>query len=356
MTDPHSRPVQVGLIGSGFVSEFYMAGLNEVPGARAVANYSRSAERAAAFGARYGIPTQYTEIADLCADPEVQLVIIGLPNHLHLEAIRIAAAAGKGIVCTKPLARTGAEAAEIMRIVREAGVMHGYAETEVFAPNVVRAREMIEAGAVGKVLTVRAREAHSGPHAPHFWDGELAGGGALLDMGCHTIEAARYFFGKEDAPTEVFAWGATMSHGDKTTAEDNAIALVKFAGGGMSITEASWSAKGGMELRNEVMGTDGRLITDSSSTPVWGFISNPVDYLVEKADADTGWVYPLPEEAYNYGYTHELRHFVECFASGETPRETFVDGYIVNCVLDACYRSMKTGTWEPVASDPSVTG
>jgi predicted dehydrogenase len=355
MTDPHRSPVQVGLIGSGFVADFYMAGLNEVPGARAVANYSRSAERAAAFGARYGIPSQYTEIADLCADPEVQLVVIGLPNHLHLEAIRVAAAAGKAIVCTKPLARTGDEAAEIMRIVREAGVMHGYAETEVFAPNVVRARDMIEGGAIGKVLTVRAREAHSGPHAPHFWDADLAGGGALLDMGCHTIEAARYFFGKDDVPTEAFAWGATMSHADKTAAEDNAIALVKFAGGGMSITEASWSAKGGMELRNEVTGTDGRLITDSSSTPVWGFISNPVDYIVEKADAETGWVYPLPEEAYNYGYTHEMRHFIDCFASGETPRETFADGYVVNCVLDACYRSMKSGVWEPVEIDPSVT-
>jgi predicted dehydrogenase len=356
LTDPHSHPVQVGLIGSGFVADFYMAGLNEVPGARAVANYSRSAERAAAFGARYGIPSQYTEIADLCADPEVQLVVIGLPNHLHLDAIRIAAQAGKAIVCTKPLARTGAEAADIMRIVREAGVMHGYAETEVFAPNVVRAREMIEGGAIGKVLTVRAREAHSGPHAPHFWDADLAGGGALLDMGCHTIEAARYFFGKEDVPTEAFAWGATMSHADKTTAEDNAIALVKFANGGISITEASWSAQGGMELRNEVVGTGGRIITDSTATPVWGFVSKPAGYLMEKADADTGWVYPIPDEARVYGYQEELRHFAQCFLDGTEPRETFLDGYVVNCVLDACYRSMKSGRWESIQLDPALAG
>jgi predicted dehydrogenase len=153
--------------------------------------------------------------------------------------------------------------------------MHGYAETEVFAPNVVQARKMIEEGAIGDVISVRAREAHSGPHAPHFWDAETAGGGALLDMGCHTIEAARYFFGKDVPMTEAFAWGATLSHADKTTGEDNAVALIKFANGGISITESSWSMKGGMELRNEITGTGGRLITDSTATPVHGFITNP---------------------------------------------------------------------------------
>ena len=350
------RVVRIGVLGSGFVADFYLDGLRDVRAARAVANYSRSAERAAEFGRRRGIARQYTDMAELCADPEVDLVVIALPNHLHLDATRIAAGAGKSIVCTKPLARNAQEAAEMVRIVREAGVMAGYAETEVFSPNVMKAREMIESGAIGELLSVRAREAHSGPHADHFWDAELAGGGALLDMGCHTIEAARYFFGKDVPVTEVFAWGATMTHGDKTTGEDNAVALVKFANGGISITEASWSAKGGMELRNEVVGTEGRLITDSTATSVWGFISKPAGYLMEKADADTGWVYPIPDEARHYGYQEELRHFVECHLTGAEPRETFVDGYVVNVILDACYRSMRSGRWEPVELDPAVTG
>ena len=348
--------MNLGLLGSGFVAEFYMDGLADVPGAHVVANYSRSADRASEFARRHEIPRQYTEIEALCADDEVQIVVVGLPNHMHLDAIRAAAAAGKAIVCTKPLARNAREAAEILRIVREAGVMHGYAETEVFAPNVVKARQMIEEGAIGDVISVRAREAHSGPHALHFWDAETAGGGALLDMGCHTIEAARYLFGKDVAMTEAFAWGATLSHGDKTTGEDNAVAMIKFANGGISITEASWSMKGGMELRNEITGSDGRLVTDSLSTPVHGFITNPAGYLMEKADAETGWVYPIPDEARAYGYSQEMRHFVECFRSGEQPRETFVDGYIVNCALDACYRSMKSGRWEPITLDPDVVG
>ena len=348
--------VRLGLLGSGFVADFYLDGLRDVPDTRVVANYSRTRARATEFGERRGVDRQYTEIAELCADPDVDMVIVALPNHLHLEAVRHAAAAGKAIVCTKPLARNAEEAAEMVRIAREAGVLAGYAETEVFSPNVMKAREMIEAGAIGDVLSVRAREAHSGPHAEHFLYAELSGGGALLDMGCHTIEAARYFFGKDVAVTEAFAWGATLTHGDKTTGEDNAVAMLKFANGGISITEASWSAKGGMELRNEIVGSEGRLITDSTATSVWGFISRPAGYLMEKADADTGFVYPIPDEARHYGYQEELRHFVECFRTGEEPRETFVDGYVVNVILDACYRSMRSGRWEAIELDSTVVG
>jgi predicted dehydrogenase len=130
--------------------------------------------------------------------------------------------------------------------------------------------------------------------------------------------------------------------------------MLKFANGGISITEASWSAKGGMELRNEIVGTEGRLITDSTATSVWGFIGTPAGYLMEKADAETGYVFPVPDEARQYGYSEELRHFAECFLDGSEPRESFVDGYIVNVVIDACYRSMQSGRWEPVELDPQV--
>ena len=351
-----SRVVRIGMLGSGFVADFYMDGLRDVPNAEVVANYSRSEERAADFGRRHGVARQYTSIEDLCADHEVELVVIGLPNHLHLPAVRAATAARKAIVCTKPLARNGHEAAEMVNLVRSADVMHGYAETEVFSPDVMRARQMIESGAIGDLLTVRAREAHSGPHAAHFWDAETAGGGALLDMGCHTIEAARYFFGKENRIKDVFAWGATMMHNERTTGEDNAVLLLRLEDGRTSLTEASWTAKGGMELRNEVYGTMGRIVTDTSSTRVRAFIQKSAGYLVEKADTDVGWVFPIPDEARVYGYQEEMRHFVECFVNGEQPREDFVDGYIVNCVLDAAYRSMKSGHWEPVHVDAKVVG
>ena len=119
-------------------------------------------------------------------------------------------------------------------------------------------------------------------------------------------------------------------------------------GGQLATVESSWIEKGGMQLRHELVGSAGRLVTDTSSTPVWGFVSQPAGYLVEKADSDTGWVFPVPEEARAYGFSQEMRHFVRCFAAGVEPEETFVDGWVVNVILDACYASMKSGSWEGV--------
>jgi predicted dehydrogenase len=340
--------IGVGLIGSGFIAATYAEALNDVRTAEVTANYSRDPAHAGALAQAWDIPRQYDDIAALCADPAVQLVVIALPNEAHLAATRIAAAAGKGIVCTKPLGRTRAEAGAMLATVTDAGVWHGYAESSVFSPNVAKAHQMVRSGAVGELLTMRAREGHSGPHAPHFWDAEAAGGGALLDMGCHTIESARYFFGKDNPITQAFAWGATLVHGDRTTGEDSAVALLRFAGGQLATVESSWVEKGGMQLRHEFVGTAGRLVTDTASTPVWGFIENPAGYLVEKADAQTGWVFPVPEETRAYGFSQEMRHFADCFAAGVAPDETFADGYVVNCVIDACYASMRSGTWEPV--------
>ncbi|HUZ26161.1 MAG TPA: Gfo/Idh/MocA family oxidoreductase [Streptosporangiaceae bacterium] len=343
--------VGIGLIGSGFIGSTYADALRDVRQAEITANYSRDLARARAFAGQWGpIARQYDDLAALCADPAVDLVVIGLPNEVHLEAVAVAAAAGKGIVCTKPLARTGAEAAAMLALVQEAGVWHGYAESAVFSPNIAKAHQMVRAGAIGELLTMRAREAHSGPHAPHFWDAQTAGGGALLDMGCHTIESARHLFGKDNPITQVFAWGATLAHGDKTTGEDTAVALLRFAGGQLATVESSWIEKGGMQLRHELVGSAGRLVTDTASTPVWGFIENPAGYLVEKADAQTGWVFPVPEEARAYGFSQEMRHFADCFEAGLAPAETFADGYVVNCVIDACYASMKSGTWESVGA------
>ncbi len=237
----------------------------------------------------------------------------------------------------------------MLKAVQDAGVLHGYAETEVFSPAVIRARSLIDEGAVGRVLTVRSREAHAGPHAAHFWDAEEAGGGALLDMGCHTIEAARYFIGKDVRPVEVLAWGDTLVHNGRTSAEDNAVVLLRFENGALGQSELSWTARGSLDLRNEVYGTEGSIFTDvTRSTPISAFVRSTGSYLLEKAESDSGWVFPLPDEARVYGYHEEMKHFVECVARHEMPRETFADGLVVNVIIDAAYQSIREHRWVPV--------
>ena len=341
--------VRLGLLGSGFVATFYEQGLRDVPDQQVVINYSRSEDRAKAFAAEWGIPRATTRMEDVVESDEVDLVLIALPNHLHREAALMCAAAGKDMVCTKPLARNANEARDMLEAAASAGVINGYAETEVFSPAVMQTRKMIDDGALGEVLSVRSRESHFGPHSPHFWDPELTGGGALNDMGCHCISAALYFLEGQARPVECLAWGELLYHRDKTRAEDNAVLLLRFDGGQMSVTETSWSAHGGLDLRNEVYGTEGVAFTDvTRSTPMRAFTTVGAGYIVEKAEAETGWVYPCVDEARVYGYHEEMRHFVECKAKGMTPRQTFADGYLVNLILDAAYRSMKSKRWEPI--------
>jgi predicted dehydrogenase len=339
-------PVGIGMLGSGFIGEFHTLGLRYVPDARVVANYGAGVDRRAAFAERFG-SRPFDSIEVVCADPEVDLVVVSLPNHLHVVAVRAAAADGKAVACTKPLGRNGTEDVEMLRLVQDAGVFHAYLENVVFGSEMIRMREMVEAGAIGRPLTFRAREGHSGPHAAHFWDAELAGGGAILDMASHGVEAARYVFGKDAAVRDVFAWGATLVHGDRTTGEDNAIIVVRFEDGRAATMDVSWSSKGGLEGRFEVYGEAGRIIQDMTSTPLRAFIERPAGYIGEKADADTGWVFPVPDETHVHGHDAMMQHVIEAFRAGTPPRETFEDGVIVNAILDAAYRSMKSGRLEP---------
>ncbi len=343
------QPVRIAMLGSGFVADFYMQGLANVRGHEVVINYSRSLDRARLFAERWGIG-EYTNLQAVVSRDDIDLFIIALPNEEHLPVSLALSALKRNQVCTKPLGRSREEGRLMMEAARASGAIHGYAETEVFAPAVVRAKETVDRGGVGRVLWVRSRESHSGPHSPHFWDVDNTGGGALNDLGCHCIEAARYFFGKEDRVTEVMAWGANLVHRDKTRGEDNALLLLQMASGGVAHCELSWTTKGGLDLRNEIHGSEGSIFTDvTRQTPVAAFTGKSSGYVVEKADLDFGWIRPLPEEAFAYGYHAEMRHFVECVRDGVQPRETYEDGFVVNCILEAGYQSMNEHRWVPVS-------
>jgi predicted dehydrogenase len=343
---------RIGILGCGFVSNFYLQGLQDVGGWEIPAVASPSLDRARRFAQQWNIAEATADADAVICRKDLDLIIIGVPNHLHKDLAIRCARAGKHVVCTKPLGRNRQEAREMLDAVEAAGVLHGYAETEVFSPAVMKAQQFIKQGGIGKVLTIRSREAHGGPHADWFWKKELSGGGALLDMGCHTIEAARYFLGKDNPVIEVVAWTDRLFHHARTDAEDNAVLLMRFEGGQLAQAELSWTARGGLDLRNEVHGTEGAIFTDvTRETPLKVFTRTGAGYSVEKAEADTGWLFPPVEEAWTYGYREEMRHFIDCVTRRQLPRETFADGYAVNCILDAAYRSADAKRWVPVEYD-----
>src|SRR5262245_46381346 len=181
-------------LGTGLIGDFYTMTLHGQRGRdRVRVAYSRSQERADAFASRWGIPETTTDLEAAIRHPETDVVIVALPNHLHEEAVAAVAAAGKAVLCTKPLGRTAAEARRMLDAVERAGVFGGYLEDLCYTPKSLKAVRSVQEGALGDVTWVRSRETHPGPHSAWFWDGRLTGGGAIIDLGCHCIEIIRSF-------------------------------------------------------------------------------------------------------------------------------------------------------------------
>lgn len=167
--------------------------------------------------------------------------------------------------------------------MEQAGVWHGYAETEVFAPGIVRAKQLVEDGAIGRVVWVRAREAHGHPH-PHARDLQRMGGGPLRGLGCHCVAIGRWFLDGA-RPVEVMAWGDRLIR-DDVQSEDAAVMLVRFDDGRLLQAEGPTSQR--LDVRNEIHGSAGWICTDETgSTGVRAFTQNPARYVVETAPSTT---------------------------------------------------------------------
>lgn len=340
--------MKIAMLGSGFIARFYadaLTGQRRKDTLHIV--YSRSEERAQKFAADYRLPYHTTSMEEAVNHPEVEVVVIALSNDLHLPAVEACAKAGKHVLCTKPLGRSGTEAKQMLELVEKAGVVGGYLEDLCYTPKFLKSLDIVQLGGLGRVLWAKSREAHPGPHSDWFWNKEQSGGGAIVDLGCHCIEISRNFIGKNIKPVEVMCWAATQVH--PIEAEDNAIGMVKYANGAIGQFEVSWCFRGGMDLRDEVMGTEGTIwLNNFLRTGFEVFKAGKGGYVAEKAESNTGWLFPVGDEVHELGYSHMFTDMFECIEAGKQPGETFYDGYVVNAIIDAAYKSAKSGIWEPV--------
>ena len=344
-----TRSHDVTMLGTGLIGLFYTMTLHRQRGRdRVRVVYSRSQERARAFARDWDVPHTSTDLAEAIRHPETDTVVIGLPNHLHEEAIRLCAEAGKAVLCTKPLGRNAEEAKRMLDLVGRAGVFAGYLEDLCYTPKTLKAVQSVRDGAVGRVMWVRSRETHPGPHSAWFWDATQAGGGCIVDLGCHCIEIIRNFVGKDDRPVEVMCWADTLVH--PIEAEDNGIALIKFESGAIGQFEVSWTFRGGMDLRDEVAGTEGTIWLDHFLRTGFQLFTSGGggDYVAEKAESAQGWLFPVGDEVSELGYTDMFADMFDAMDEGRAPQETFYDGYVVNAIMDACYRSAASKQWEPI--------
>lgn len=382
----------VGFIGAGFITRFHIQSWKGVRDADITAIYdcsSTSALEAAKLCEKLNVgkPKIYTEISKLVQDPEVDALWIAVPNFARVEIVEKIAeevlsrrAELVGIACEKPLARNVAEAKRLLAIVKEMGILHGYLENQVFAPSLVRGKEIIwRRGATisGRPYLARCAEEHSGPHKPWFWSGSMQGGGVLNDMMCHSLEAGRYLLtqpGKSRDSLQVKSVVAEINSlkwtrkeyikqlKDKTQgqvdysrypAEDFARATVTYVteDGYTVMNEAttSWSFVGaGLRLKFELLGPEYFMEIDSLKPDLHVFFSRKVrgktdEDLVEKQNAEQGLMPVLADEALVYGYTDENRHMVQRFLEGKEPRETWKDGMEVVKLVMTCYMAAEQG-------------
>ncbi len=337
------KVIGVGIVGSGFISEIHATSFAQARGAEMVAVASRQDDRARDFASRHGIPRVVADYRELIALPEVDVICLGVPNDLHHEMTVAAARAGKHVIIEKPLCRNLREGREMVAAGKENGVHLFYAEELCFAPKYVRAKELVDSGAVGDVFLVKQAEMHDGPHADWFWDVERSGGGVALDMGCHAIEFFRWMLGKPPIKS-VYAQMGTYVHGDKTRADDHSIIIVEFEGGAMGMAEASWAKVGGMEDRAEIYGSKGVSYPDLlRGSSILTYSASGYDYAVEKAGATKGWSFTMFEEAWNYGFPQEMQHFIDVLRNGGDPIETAEDGLVVLEAVFAAYESAGKG-------------
>ncbi len=335
--------IGVGIIGSQFVAELHAESFARVPNARVVAVASPTPDHAESFAAKHSIPKSFTDYRPMLELPEVDVVTLALPNYLHCQAAVDAAAAGKHVICEKPLCITLDEADRMIHACARAGVKLMYAEELCFTPKYARAKELIDAGAVGELYLIKQAEKHNGPHAPWFWDVERSGGGVTLDMGCHAFEFFRWVLGKPEA-TAVTAQMGTYVHHDRTRGDDDAVIIVEFGDRVRGIAEESWAKVGGMDDKTEFYGSKGVIFADLlRGNALHTYSEVGYDYAVEKAAMTTGWTFTTFEEMWNYGFPQEMQHFTDCIANDTQPLETGEDGRKVLEIIFAAYESAGTG-------------
>jgi myo-inositol 2-dehydrogenase / D-chiro-inositol 1-dehydrogenase len=338
------NPVKVGIVGSRFQADCIAGAVKANPDvAELVAVASPTEGNAAAFAKRHGGAHAYRDYRELLKNPEIEMISITAPNRVHAQITIDAARAGKHVVCEKPLCITLEEADAMIEACAKAGVLLLYAEELFFAPKYVKAKQLADEGAFGRVHLVKQGEKHSGPHSDWFWNVEQSGGGAVMDLGCHGIAFCWWFLGKQKIKS-VYAHMSTQVPRNNSQGEDEAITILEFENGAVGMVENSWNRPGGMDDSIEVFGDKGQTYADmlmGNALPTYSEVG--FGYAVEKAASTKGWTFPVFEEHWNYGFPQEIRHFARCVRGKETPIADGETGRVVQEVLYAAYASAGEG-------------
>ena len=309
------RTIKLGIIGLGYVGQIHLRNSLKIPNADVWAAADVSA-KALKNAQKEGVKKTFTNYSELLKDPEVDAVIIGLPTHLHLQCAKEAAEAGKDIFLEKPMARNVEEAKEIISAAQRNSVklMMGYYMR--FNNKFGSLKENMEKGLIGDIENAYATFINSGPffhradgHAPvpvpDWWfNTELTGGGALVDLGSHMINLTRWFFG------EITDIKGYFGHRFNMDFEDSAMCLAKFDSGTVALINVGWFSQG-YTLKLDFFGS---FKTESAQ-------HSPENQLVRSIHMLT-----TGRSQFHQAHFDELRHFLDCIINDLPPSPSGQDG------------------------------
>jgi len=381
----------IGFVGAGFITrQSHAKSLQYVPNATAAGIMNRTVEKADEVAAEcrnhgVGDPSTYGEVRELVRDPSVDAIYVAVPNHARLSVVEEitdevtqGSAELRGVALEKPIARTLSEARDILELVEDAGLPHGYLENWGYFPGVERVREILWRDEVvdsGPPHLARAFGEHSGGHSSWFWDVDKCGGGAIMDMMSHTHLANEHLLTDPNDPAATLTpvavtantfnlkWGRDdyaaqlLEEFDvdfgTDPAEDyaNSTVIYERESGQPAVAEsvASWSYVGaGVHRTLELLGPEstGRIESGESTSNI--FISDNVgggsEDLMEKQAAQQGRMPVEPLDVVNGGYVHQTRDVVNSFRAGENSRFDLEDGVQTMRLCMASYKSAEDGT------------
>jgi predicted dehydrogenase len=329
--------VRYGILGFGLHAvRRLMPGFALAQSCKVAALSRRDLAKARASASEFNIPHAFASAEELCACPDVDAIFVTTPNSCHLADVLLAIKHRKPVLCEKPMGMNADECGRMVEAARAANVLLGVAQVFRFEDSTARMREKVMAGQIGRPVLARSEFSYPGRNHARTWltDASVAGGGPIADVGVHCIDALRFVL--DDEVLRVSARGC--SDQDSGQVEAAAILTLEFSRGTLATVMVSIRA----EYRTpfEVTGEDGVLRADNGLT---------VDYPITLQLRRGGNVVETETISNRYAYARQVDMFaaaVEGHGEFPVPGE---QGWQNQEVLDAAYRSMKSGSVEDVA-------
>ena len=388
-----SQHLQVGIVGAGFLAETRARCWRQVRSASIGGVASRRPERAEAYAHRFSVPALFDDLDAMLASPSIDVVDLCVPNSLHREMTEAAAAAGKHVICTKPLTAytgqdlpesasneevAGRDRGEMLRVAerdaramveaaKQAGVQLLYGENWIYAPAFRRAQALLEQ-ADGVLLEMRGGECHSGSHSPYSRVWRHTGGGALIRLAAHPVGAMLHLKrveglrrrGKPVRPAWVIAETADLSAVAGLSEEELRIAAgwgevenwacvtMGFDDGSRAVAWGGDHVLGGMESGLDLFASNCRLRLNLSPNDMLrayapdGSVFGDA-YIMEKVDSGAGWTTPMPDEDWTSGQLGMCQAFAAALLNGEPAESDGELGLEVVRLLYAAYVAAAEG-------------